>query len=103
MGAFLQDERVESLWQQLLESVQIGVLSTKAGKISNWRGGQTFSVIQLTELFKYLSEESRNLLSHDSHSYSKCICTLWTEVIEDADFKGKNVVKQNLPVYIYNL
>ncbi len=55
MGAFLQDERVESLWQQLLESVQIGVLSTKAGKISNWRGGQTFSVIQFTELFKYLS------------------------------------------------
>jgi hypothetical protein len=31
------------------------VLSTKAGKISNWRGGQTFSVIQFTELFKYLS------------------------------------------------
>jgi hypothetical protein len=30
-------------------------------------------------------------------------CTLWTEVIEEADFKGKNVVKQNLPVYIYNL
>lgn len=45
----------ESLWQQHLESVQIGVFSTKAVKISNWRGGQTFSVIQFIQLFKYLS------------------------------------------------
>jgi hypothetical protein len=37
------------------------------------------------------------------HTVIQSAFALYGQVIEDADFKGKNVVKQNLPVYIYNL